>query len=114
MLDLPALNGHREPESLGAALATYVPLLLPERDPGPTVSRLEPVIRDPELARKIEEVTPVSKTADFGPGEWASFSDRRERPFRRPEQPAAPRHLDSSPLAHVVGVILGSPEFQRR
>ena len=71
-LDLAALNGHREPESLAAALGTYVPLLLPERDPAETLRQLEPVILDPELAR------------------------------------------NTSPLAHVVGVILGSPEFQRR
>ncbi len=113
-LDLPALNGHREPESLDAALAAYVPLLLPERDPGPTVSRLEPVIRDPELASKIEETSPPGETADFGLDDWDSLSDRPERRFRRPERPPAPRHVDSSPLAHVVGVILGSPEFQRR
>ncbi len=112
-LDLPALNGRREPESLGAALTAYVPLLLPERDPGPTVSRLEPVVRDPELARKIEETAPAGETADFGLDEWDSLSDRPERRFRR-ERPPASKHIDSSPLAHVVGVILGSPEFQRR
>ena len=50
--DLAALNGNREPESLVDALRTYVPLLLPERDPAETLRRLEPVILDPELAKQ--------------------------------------------------------------
>ncbi len=125
-LDLAALNEHREPESLDDALVTYVPLLMPERDPGETVRRLEPVIRDPELAKKIEEAAPDDEGDPFfddfvdglfgGPafGERSfgdrSFGDRRGRRDRTP----APADIDNSPLAHVVGVILGSPEFQRR
>ena len=120
-LDLAALNQHREPESLDDALVTYVPLLMPERDPSETVRRLEPVIRDPELAKKIEEAAPDDEGDPFfddfvddlfgGPAFGdRSFGDRRDRRDRA----LAPTDIDNSPLAHVVGVILGSPEFQRR
>ncbi len=114
--NLAKLNQNREPESLVAALRAYVPILLPERDPEPTVSRLEPIVRDPELATKVAEASPRGREAredddwdasglGFGP-----LGRRRERPRRE----APPLRIDGSPLAHVVGVILGSPEFQRR
>lgn len=106
-LDLAALNDHREPESLDAALATYVPLLLPERDPTPTIRRLEAVIRDPELGRKVEEAAPAAEGAE------PAFEDWEEEGFLR-RRTGPRREVDMSPLAQVVGVILGSPEFQRR
>ena len=119
-LDLPALAGGGEPESLAAALATYVPLLLPERDASATISRLEPLVKDPELLRKIENQEPPEgdpQTAQMGSrgrDEWdiasAGGGRRRER-FGPPLPTPQP---DASPLAQVVGVILGSPEFQRR
>lgn len=70
-VDLMARIGHREPESLDAALDVFVARLLPERDHASTLRRLAP---------------------SLGRG-----ADRAE-----------------APLGHVVGLILGSPEFQRR
>ena len=150
--DLAALAGHREPESLDDTLRTYVPLLMPERDPGETIRRLEPVIHDPELARKIEDAAPVDEgmqEAAFDGWGGALRGANRGRRWDRGRQGAAVE-VDTSPLegwpksraegvafgqsyskdglgqeagpkdrvrgalAHVVGVILGSPEFQRR
>jgi hypothetical protein len=74
-LDLASLNGGREPAGRQAALRTYAGLLLPGRDLKPTLALLEPMLSDPDLAKKVEKATPVEQ---------------------------------------VVGVILGSPEFQRR
>ncbi len=123
-LDLAGLNENREPESLDDALATYVPILLPERDSAETIRQLEPVIHDPELARKIEEAAPVEQVSepvfddwDAGPFGGRGFGGpdrpgRRGRWDRGASQAAV--EIDNSPLAHVVGVILGSPEFQRR
>ncbi|MEM7355136.1 MAG: DUF1800 family protein, partial [Acidobacteriota bacterium] len=119
--DLAALNENREPESLASALEAYVPILMPERDPTETLRRLEPVVHDPELAKKIEDASPVAKVSDPLFDEWSlgpfgsspgRDSERRRRWGR--ERPSAPTVVDSSPLAHVVGVIFGSPEFQRR
>jgi hypothetical protein len=87
-LDLAALGGHREPESLEQALATYAALLLPERDLADTVRRLEPMVRDPELGGRVERAAA--------------------------EAPAVAPAIAPDPIQQVVGVILGSPEFQRR
>ena len=116
-LDLPALNGGREPESVDAALGTYVPLLLPERDPAETLDRLRPVVRNPQLASKVAAAAPASETTDdlFGPEEQGLNSEERGRWRRLNDRYSwPPPRIDDSPLAQVVGVILGSPEFQRR
>lgn len=83
--DLLELSGGVEPESLHHALEIFVPRLLPERDSGATIERLLPVVHEPQLAAKV---------ADRAQG-----SSRSEMPDM---------------IAQVVGVILGSPEFQRR
>jgi hypothetical protein len=112
-LDLASLAGHREPESLEQALGTYAALLLPERDLSETLRRLEPMVRDPELGGRVEraaaEVPPPAVEMiedDVDDIDDVKISDRRrqERPPR-----GAP-----DPIQQVVGVILGSPEFQRR
>ncbi|MCG8461849.1 MAG: DUF1800 domain-containing protein [Holophagales bacterium] len=116
-LDLPGLDGGREPESLDHALGTYVPLLLPERDPADTVARLEPMVRDPDLARKIEQATPEgSAEPEYDDWDPTFFGGREGRPRGRgaDRRPLPPTEPDTSPVAQVVGVILGSPEFQRR
>ena len=124
-LDLPALNGQREPESLLGALETYVPILLPERDAEATIARLEPMVTDPELIQKIEGKSADADEPDSmaepargrgGMDDWdvstAGGQGRRRDRFGAPLP--APTRIDASPIAHVVGVILGSPEFQRR
>ncbi|HYN21153.1 MAG TPA: DUF1800 domain-containing protein, partial [Thermoanaerobaculia bacterium] len=73
--DLAALNGGREPGSRDEALKTYAARLLPGRDLEPALALLQPMVNDPDLAKKVEQSTAVEQ---------------------------------------VVGVILGSPEFQRR
>ncbi|MEE8526015.1 MAG: DUF1800 domain-containing protein [Thermoanaerobaculia bacterium] len=109
--DLTALNGGREPESLVAALESYVPLLLPERDPAATVERLAPVVRDPELAHKIEAAAPAAEQQSFWNDDWSR--DGRD-PWARWARNGVGVKIDDSAVAHVVGVILGSPDFQRR
>ena len=115
--DLLALNGGREPASLEDALRIYVPILLPERDSEKTFARLRPMIRNPELARRIEEsMAPPDDIFDMtgaDTDEWEAFAEKSvDRRIRRPAP--STEGLQQNALAHVVGVILGSPEFQRR
>ncbi|MCB1053914.1 MAG: DUF1800 domain-containing protein [Acidobacteria bacterium] len=110
--DLAALAGGGEPESQSKALETYVPLLLPQRDVGATVTLLEPMVRDPHLAQRVAEASSPEPTTEA----LAETSD--DLLFGRAEDRAPRRRagLESPPsaVAQVVGVILGSPEFQRR
>lgn len=105
-LDLAALNQHRQPESAEAALETYARLLLPGRDLDETLARLTPLIARPDFADRVREAAPEARP-DVMDGEQL---DEPERPRR--QRARATRSNET--LALVVGVILGSPEFQRQ
>lgn len=122
-LDLPALDGGKEPESRTAALEQYFELLLPGREAGETLRLLRSVIEDPELAKKVEAATPkpAGEAEDpYGPlfrREGDPAEDPDESPLGRlfRGRPRWPVTSDPpTPLEQVVGVLLGSPEFQRR
>jgi len=88
--DLAALNNNHEPESAQAALVTYCHLIMPERDLDPTIKRLTPMLNDPNLSQKVN-----------------AADGEKEMDEIKPVQTAAS-------LTQVVGVIIGSPEYQRR
>ncbi|EDM37378.1 hypothetical protein PBAL39_09551 [Pedobacter sp. BAL39] len=96
-VDLAALNGHHEPESAEAALLTYSKLMLPERDVMATTGRLKPMLNDPSLSTKVAHAA-----------ESVILAKRDTRTVAK----AGAGQQDM--LAQVVGVIIGSPEFQRK
>ena len=121
-LDLAALNGGREPASRDEALKTYAGLLLPGRRLDPVLAQLGPMIHDPELAKKVDAAAPqddpLAGMAGMDDDLLAGDEPRRERVRGWKGVFAAappPRDLHPpTPVEQVVGVILGSPEFQRR
>jgi hypothetical protein len=128
--DLAAIGRNREPESADDALNTYASLLLPGRDLSRMMSQLTPMVHQMNLAGKIEAAASktgsttamsgdagVERSADSAlaqPGRAADSPDGRSagraRRAVRVRRNAAPPSM----LQQVVGVILGSPEFQRR
>ncbi|MBC7757757.1 MAG: DUF1800 domain-containing protein [Phormidesmis sp. FL-bin-119] len=122
VINLAALNRNREPESTEAALITYARMIMPERDLSQTIERLRPMLNDSQLQQKIEDsaeksVTPQEKplieedplmmsTINGKAGVKGTFGKNQVRP-----QIAAG---SNTMLAQVVGIILGSPEFQRK
>jgi uncharacterized protein (DUF1800 family) len=90
-VDLSALNNNHEPESTEAALLTYSKMIMPERNLTETIKRLKPMLNDPELVAKVE------KAAE-----------------KNPVLSAQSINGSNTMLAQVVGVIIGSPEFQRK
>jgi uncharacterized protein (DUF1800 family) len=95
-IDLAALNNGHEPESAQAALITYGRIILPERDLEPTIRRLTPMLTDPALAQKVDE---ASSKATMAPDEG---------------QVGKVMGTGNPMLGQVVGIIIGSPEYQRR
>jgi uncharacterized protein (DUF1800 family) len=92
-IDLAALNNGHEPESAQAALLIYGGLFLPERNLEATVKRLTPLLTAPDLGTRVDQ-------ASGGAGEVA-MADQ------------AGSGVEPM-LAQVVGIIIGSPEYQRR
>ncbi|HZF07433.1 MAG TPA: DUF1800 domain-containing protein [Thermoanaerobaculia bacterium] len=125
-VDLAALNGGKEPESREQALHTYAGLLMPERDLTEAMKVLKPMVSQPDLAQKIDEATPAppdTKMAKAG----ESLDDEEEMIFgdkpvdagdsggpKGARRAGRPKLDEPTPVEQVVGVILGSPEFQRR
>lgn len=96
-INLSALNDNHEPESAQAALTTYSKLIMPERDLTATIKRLSPMLNDPELIKKVDDASAKMSTSK-------PVDPTMEKPY----------NINKSMLAQVVGVIIGSPEYQRR
>jgi hypothetical protein len=126
-LDLPALNAGREPASREEGLRTYAALLMPGRDLSATLKLLTPMVADPNLAKRVDQAAPkdMGKAAKKGDPDEDLLDASPEMAKGMPQtikvrgrlgdEPREPvdRHAPT-PLEQVVGVILGSPEFQRR
>jgi uncharacterized protein (DUF1800 family) len=119
--DLLKLNHNHEPESAVDALTTYSKLLMPERNMDETLKRLTPLLNDPDLQKKVDDAakntdkTQVSREevgqSDenmLGDSIMASGNDIPEAYTSTKKQEGKYR------LSQVIGIILGSPEFQRR
>jgi uncharacterized protein (DUF1800 family) len=118
-VNLAALNNNHEPESAQAALVTYAKLIMPERDMSATIKQLSPMLNDPNLIKKIDDA--ATKTAQPTPPAddmmgadmmTAGGALKLKGKGNGPVIKQAPG--DNTMLAQVVGVIIGSPEFQRR
>ncbi|MEJ6982546.1 DUF1800 domain-containing protein [Pedobacter sp. P351] len=124
-IDLAKLNHNREPESAEAALKIYSSIILPERNLNETIKRLTPMLNDPNLLVKVE--TAAAKAApsvDMNSMVNEDAVIMEQRPGKLNEKPNQSGKKDNtamqslagnnSMLAQVVGVIIGSPEYQRK
>lgn len=119
-IDLLALNMNREPESSEAALITYSKIIMPERDLDRTIARLSPMLNDPELLKKVDAAASKNKVPQ--PMQAMMNEDAKMTNERSTDPPLKNNSTTlnsvslagNSMLAQVVGVILGSPEFQRK
>lgn len=122
-VNLPALNGNREPESSEAALLTYSKMIMPERDLAETIIRLSPVLNEPDLIKKVDEaasknlvIQPVQSMMNEDAGTLSDTIDKPEKQSGQKNNAVMKTAASgaNSMLSQIVGVILGSPEFQRK
>lgn len=113
-LNLAALNNNREPESTEAALVTYTKILLPGRNTDETVKRLKPLLNDPELTNKIESAADKNimneRVNDQMTVKDGQVNNKQNKKLANIQMATG----NNSMLAQVVGIIIGSPEFQRK
>lgn len=130
--NLSELNQNKEPESAESALAIYSKILLPERDLAKTIERLQPIISDPSVSDKIKQAAaaqPAKKEANKMAEEDNMMlsddtkSSRKQDKLnyknnnkynKNKETGNTTQYRDNKMLAQVVGIIIGSPEYQRR
>lgn len=116
--DLNVLNKNREPESIDDALMTYGKLMLPERNLEATLGRLKPLIANPDLERKVANAANQNAATNKEAGMMTEMQKEQElsttaKTDQNKFVKTTPQNAPSV-LAQVVGVIIGSPEFQRR
>ena len=125
-LDLLALNNRHEPESATAALLTYGKLIMPERNLDETVKRLMPMLNDPELVKKVNEAADkntVQQTSmvnnevvmndDMNDG-IGNKGEKGKKGLKKGNATLQNVAGNNSMLSQVVGILIGSPEFQRK
>jgi uncharacterized protein (DUF1800 family) len=117
-VDLAALNNHHEPESAQAALNIYSKLIMPGRPLDETIKRLTPMLNDPKLMEKVDQASAQTPATTMAPATGndemmdgqAGTKGKRKNNFMAMQTTTG----NNSMLAQVVGVIIGSPEYQRR
>lgn len=93
-LNLIGLNNNHEPESADAALEVYSKLLLPERNHEANIRRLTAMVRDVNLAKKINEKATLNEKTNTIAMTYVAGNNAM--------------------VSQVAGIIIGSPEFQRK
>nr|WP_294790881.1 DUF1800 domain-containing protein [uncultured Mucilaginibacter sp.] len=111
-IDLAALNNNHEPESPEAALAIYSKILMPERNLSQVVKQLTPMLAEKDLVTKIEAA--AAKTPQVNIEEDMDMNGVAKKGQKKGREAQTTANGNNSMLAQVVGVILGSPEFQRK
>lgn len=109
-IDLMALNKYKEPESAEAALTTYSKIFMPERKLDSTIERLKPMLTDPNLETKVAEAA-TKYTTPLGTDIADEQGLMKDEQLKNKKVPVVGIN---SMLSQVVGIIIGSPEFQRK
>lgn len=115
-MNLLALNDNHEPESADDALRIYSKLLLPERNQEENIKRLTAMISDAQVEQKINEAASKIKTEmveDEMEGQEARRQEARNKEGKK-IQGINTMSKTAATVAQVVGIIIGSPEFQRK
>lgn len=122
-INLMALTNNHEPESSEAALIKYSKILMPERDLSQTIKRLTPLLNDPNLEKKIANAADKSGPVSMQKTGMSNEDAEMLENVNGVDVPANAKRKDinsrqsagnSTMLAQVVGVIIGSPEYQRK
>ena len=131
-LNLAALNDNHEPESAEAALAIYSKILLPERNQEENIRRLTSMVKDTNLEQKIssaaEKIMATTEMASTQEDETMVAENRNKRGQKNKENANEKAALNKKNLpmttvyvagnvntvSQVAGIIIGSPEFQRK
>src|SRR5690606_8629025 len=103
-IDLLELTRHHEPESPEHALDVYAKLLLPTTDIITLKNRLSPLLTTQNLQKKVAK--------SFGGDRHGQDEDMLAVNTRKINNRNS--KSNNAMLAQVVGLIIGSPEFQRR
>jgi len=128
---LSGINHNREPESAEAALVVYGKILMPERNLDATIKRLTPLLNDPNLVKKVDEAAgknapPVEANSIAQGDDMMMAADgvkgkgpkgklgKKNNDMTVAQMQSTYAVGNNTMLSQVVGIIIGSPEYQRK
>ncbi len=117
-VNLAKLNNNHEPESAAAALLIYGEMMLPERNLEETIKRLQPLLNDPNLLNKVV----IAANNNLAPQPISTIVNEDAVPKaedfdvkKNKKNSTTMQNMGyNTMLAQVVGIVIGSPEFQRK
>ena len=119
-VNLLALNNNHEPESVEDALKTYSAILLPGRNQTENINRLTSLVRDEALQSRLDKALASTQSASTTQEDMTGGAEMMGEEMapkmgkgKEKKMPAMEAGV-SGQVAHVVGIIIGSPEFQRK
>lgn len=105
------LNNAKEPESIKQALTIYATILLPERNINSTIKRLLPLINDEKLINGVsKEDASITKNMNSEDDDDIEYDNQNKKELTNSKNEFG----NNKTLMQIVGIILGSPEFQRK
>ena len=116
-MNLLALNNNHEPESVDDALQTYSAILLPGRNQKENIGRLTSLVRDEALQARLDKAlasTQSIATIEEDMTGGVDMMGEEKTPKMGKGKEKKMETGVSGQVAHVVGIIIGSPEFQRK
>jgi len=119
-MNLLALNNNHEPESVDDALQAYSAILLPGRNQKENINRLTSLVRDEALQSRLDKALastqpPAGMEEDkLGGGDMMDDAMTTKMGKGKAKKMPEPAVVAVGQVAHVVGIIIGSPEFQRK
>ena len=132
--NLKELNNNEQPKDAEEALKIYCKLLMPEQDINPAIKRLSPMLKDTTILNKIFASSITAKNTVAQPTQPANdqmmmtdnmmMTDANAKKVVV-EKPVITKAADNSTalsqvnannlfMKQVAGIVIGSPEFQRR
>ncbi len=112
------LNNHHEPESIENALVVFSAVLLPQRNQEENIKRLLPLVKDVNISTKIAAAAgdPKEDNPEMSQAQRGNKNQERKALARNSKRPMAMPYTagTNNPMAQVAGIIIGSPEFQRK
>ena len=106
-VNLLALNNQHEPESADEALRAFSKILLPERDNEENIKRLTAMVRDANVEQKIAVAAAKTKNNNM-------YEEGEEETRGQVTGDKEDYKKEITSMAQVVGIIIGSQEFQRK
>lgn len=122
LFDMGTLTNNHEPASMSDALSQFLKILLPERNTEQTYKTLLPIVSSPDYINSLQKKvaglpsnkTTKSETSSKSMNDDDIMTADEFETMMGEDSSLSNTHQTQTSIATVLGIVLGSPEFQRK